>query len=99
MAFLADHDHRAHRLGGGVQLPGHLERLGEELELGFQVLERQLVAGELHPHEKEARVVVVVLRGLLDVAPAFQQEARDGVHDARSVRAGKSQDISSVHTG
>ncbi len=75
MAFLAHHQHRAHRLVRGVQAPVHLERLGEGFELLLEVFEGRALAGELHPHEKQARVVVVVLGGLFDVAAALQQEA------------------------
>jgi hypothetical protein len=52
------------------------------LQLGAQVVLRQLAAGELHPHEEQAGAVVVVLGGFFDVAAALQQKARDGVHDA-----------------
>ena len=87
----------AHRLVGAVQLPHHLEGLGEGLQLELEILQRQLVARELHPHEEQAGVVVVVLGRLFDVAAALQQEAGNGMHDARPVRAGKGQDISVVH--
>jgi hypothetical protein len=74
MPLLADHQHRAHRLGGGVQAPLHRERLGEVPQLQPQVFVGDLVAGELHAHEKQAGAVVVVLGGFLDVAAALQQE-------------------------
>ena len=52
-----------------------------------------LVAGKLHPHEEQARGVVVVLRGFFDVAAVLQQEARNGVHQPEPVGAGQCQDV------
>ena len=72
MAFLADKDHGRHGLGQRVQAPLHGEGLGEQLEVQAQVVWRELAAGELHPHEKEAGAVVVELRGFFDVAAAFK---------------------------
>jgi len=54
-------------------------------------------AGKLHAHEKQAGVVVVVLGRFLDVAAALQQETRDGMHDARTVRAREGEDVGRVH--
>jgi hypothetical protein len=48
---------------------------------------RELAAGEAHAHEEESRVVIVALRGFLDVAASLQQEAGDGVDDPGPVRA------------
>src|SRR5665647_1648995 len=60
---------------------------------------RQLLADELHAHEEQACVRVVVLRGLLNVAAALEQKTGYGVNNAAAVRAGKSQDISVIHKG
>jgi hypothetical protein len=51
----------------------------------------------LNAHEKQTRVVVVVLRGFFNVAAAFQQKARDSVHDARSVGAGERENKCVIH--
>ena len=88
MAFFADKDDGGHGLRGVVQVPCHLEGRGKTGQLGSQVGFADLVAGKLHAHEEQTRVMVVVLRGLFNVATAFQQKARNGVHDARSVGAG-----------
>ena len=53
-----------------------------------------LVAGKLHPHEEQARGVVVVLRGFFDVAAVFHQEPGHGVHQPQSVGAGQGKDVS-----
>jgi len=96
MAFLADHEHRAHGLAGGVQLPAHLKALRKSPQLLAQRAGVQR-AGELHPHEEQAGVVVVVLGRLFDVAAALEQKAGDGVHDAGAVGAGEGQDIGRAH--
>ena len=59
----------------------------------------QLLAeeGELHAHEKEARGLVVVLRGFFDVATVLQQKTRDGVYQPEAIRAGEGQHIGVVH--
>jgi hypothetical protein len=99
VAFLADQQDRPHRLAQGVQAQLHPERLGKQPQLHFQVLVGDLVAGELHPHEKQTGVRVVVLRGFFDIAAALQQEAGDGMNDARAVRAGKGENVSMTHGG
>jgi hypothetical protein len=99
VAFLADEDHGLHRLRGVVQLPLHLEALGEHLQLQAQVVLRELPAGEAHAHEEQARVVVVVLGGFLDVAAALEQETRNGMDDPGSVRAREGQDVGFGHRG
>jgi hypothetical protein len=92
MALLADHDDGLHGLGGGVQLPGHLEGLGKQAQLQLQVVKGVLVAGKLHPHKKQAGIVVVVLGGFFNVAAMLQQKARHGMHDAGAVRAGEGEE-------
>ena len=87
VAFLADQDHRAHGLGGVVQFPAHLEGLGKGFQLTGQLCVRQLAAGELHAHEKQARALVVVLRGFFDVAAMLEQKAGDGMNNAPAVGA------------
>jgi hypothetical protein len=99
VAFLADHDDGAHGLGGGMQLPVHAEGPGEGLQFAGELLVGELVAGKLHAHEKQARVVVVVLRGFFDVAAVVEQETGDGMNNAHTVRAGQGEDISVIHRG
>ena len=41
--------------------------------------------------------MVVVLGRFFDVAPAFEQKARDGMHDAGAVGAGKGEYVSGGH--
>ena len=98
MPLLADQDDGAHRLRRRVQLPHHPERFGEDLQLGVEVVAGELAAGKLHTHEEQPGAVVVVLRGFLDVAAAFEQKAGNCVHDARPVGAGEGEDVSRVHT-
>src|SRR3990167_4696273 len=88
---------RSRPLGQRVQLALHAKGLGEQLQVQTQVVLRELAAGELHPHEKQTGAVVVVLGGFFDVAAAFQQETRDGVHDAGAVLAGQGEDVGVVH--
>ncbi len=97
MAFLAHHDHRSHGLRGGVQFPVHLEGLRKNCELAGQRFMSQLVADELHTHEKQARVRVVVLRRFFNVAAMLEQKAGYGMNNAPAVRAGQGQDISVIH--
>jgi hypothetical protein len=72
----------------------HAEAGAEGGELFAQRRLGVVAAGEAHAHEEQARVVVVVLGGFLDVAAAFEQEARNGMHDACPVGAGEGQDVS-----
>ena len=95
--LLAHHEDGAHRLRHGVQPPLHFERLRKHVQLRFQVFGRELRAGELHAHEEQTRVMVVVLGRLFDVAAAFEQEARDGMHESETVRAGQGQDVDRFH--
>ena len=97
VAFFADENDGAHRLGHGVQGPLHGKGLGKQLQAQAQVVLGELAAGELHPHEKQAGGRVVVLGCFFDVAAVFQQETRDGVHDARAVLAGKGEDVGVLH--
>ena len=82
-----------------MQTPAHLEGLCEKVQLGFQVVVGQLPAGELHPHEKQAGVTVVVLGCLFNVAAALQQKTGHGVDQPQTVRAGQSQYVNMVHSG
>ena len=75
VAFLADHDHRLHRLLRRVQLPVHAEALGEPIQVSLQRGLVTVAAGKAHAHEEQARAVVVVLRRFFDVAAALQQKA------------------------
>ena len=92
MALAADHDDAAHRRGGVMQRPAHVKALGQLRNL---LLQRQDVdvAGKSNPHEEQPGVTVVVLRRLFDVAPALEQEAGNGMHDTRAVRAGEVQNV------
>jgi hypothetical protein len=100
VALAADHQHGLHGLAGRVQAAAHGVRLGE----GGQGALEGLAVGtggagqrELHAHEEQARAVVVVLSGFLDVAAMLQQKARDGVHQPEPVGAGQSQDVRMGH--
>ena len=77
-----------HDIGALTHGAAHAERLAERGHFGAELCVGMGVAIEAHPHEEQAGAVVVVLRCLFDVAAAFEQEARDGMHDARAVRTG-----------
>ena len=72
MPVAADHDDGAHGGRCGVQLPVHLEWCRKGGQLCLEIIKAQLVAGKLHPHEKQARVMVVVLRGFFNIAVVVQ---------------------------
>ena len=99
MALFADQNDRAHGLGGAVQVPGHVEGGCKTDQLGVQIGFVHWLAGKLHAHEKQACCGVVVLSGFFNVAAAFQQKPRNSVHDARSVGAGKRQNVGMIHGG
>jgi hypothetical protein len=82
-----------HGLGRGMQAPAHLVGLCKGGQAGLQGGVVVLVAGKLHPHEKQARGVVVVLGGFFDVAAMLQQKTRDGVHQPQAVGARESKDV------
>ena len=97
MAFLADHQHRLHRLGRGVQAPAHLVGLGKGGQAGLQGGVVVLVAGKLHAHEEQACGVVVVLGCFFNIAAVFHQEPGHGVHQPQSVGAGQGKDVGLGH--
>ena len=72
VAFFADQNDGANRLLRGMQAALHLQRLGKMGELGLQILLGELHASELHAHEEQTRIWVVVLRRFFDVAAALQ---------------------------
>ena len=97
VAFFADHDHGAHRLGGGVKVPFHAKSLGKFAPLRCQRRAIGPSTGELNAHEKQTCVVVVVLGRFFNIAPMLEQKARHGVHDAGSVGARQGQDVGRGH--
>ena len=97
MALFADQNDRAHGLCGAVQIPCHLKGGCKTDQLGMQIGFIHWVTGELHAHEKQTCGGVVVLSGFFNVAAAFQQKPRNSVHDARSVGAGKRQNVGMIH--
>ena len=57
----------------------------------------QAVTGKLHAHKKQACGRIVVLGGFFNVAATLHQEARYGVYDAHSVRAGQGKNVGVGH--
>jgi hypothetical protein len=57
-----------------------------------------LGAGKLHAHEEQAGGRVVELGGFFDVAAAFEQKTRDGVHQPEAVRAGQCENVGVGHS-
>ena len=95
VAELRDQDQRPVRRVGGPQLPGHGEPLGDRRRTppaATSSRRRRPVDGEPHPHEEPVLGEVVELLALQDVAAVLDQEAADGVHDARPVGAGQGED-------
>ena len=95
--LFAHQEHRAHGLGGGVQAPAHLQRVGKRRPLLAQGLGAELFAGKTQPHKEQTGVVVVVLGGLFDVAAAVGQKTGNTVYQTQLIRAGKRQDVSVIH--
>ena len=98
MAVLAHHQQQARAVAQGVEVHLHAELLARVLEQRVQrgcagQLRRRL---EVHPHEEVAGGVftfeVTELLRVDDVAAGLVEQARDRVHDALGVAAGKGED-------
>jgi hypothetical protein len=73
------------------------QKAWQNCQLGFERIEAVFAAGKLHPHEKQTRAGIVVLRGFFNIAAAFEQKARNRVHQAQAVGAGQGQGIDRIH--
>jgi hypothetical protein len=61
--------------------------LSQPKQLRAQVVLRNNIAGKTYPHKKQTGIRVVVLGGFFDIAFAFEQKPRHGMHNARAVWA------------
>ena len=91
---LRDQDQRGHGAGRVGKAEAHAEALGHRREGRREV---RLRRGEVHAHEEQPGVAVVELAGFQDVAALFEEEAGNGVDDARTVRTGKGEDVAVFH--
>ena len=91
---LGDQDQRAVRRACRPQLEGHVERLGDRLEVRAQRVRVHAVVGEVEhdPHEEVVGVRVDEQLALPDVARVLDQESRDLVDDPRPVGARQGED-------
>ncbi|MNY32729.1 hypothetical protein D3C86_1669620 [compost metagenome] len=87
---LADHQQHAHRLGGVVQFPVHVELAGdidEALPDRLDIAGETGIEAEHRAHEEGAADLVVELRHLADVATVVGEEGSHAGDDAGSGRA------------
>ena len=93
MPELTHHDDRGHAIMRRMQAPAHLHRLRQRFKL-FPQRRKRRARRAIKPHasKEQAGTLVVVLRRFCDVAAALTHKASDGVHDAGTVGAGKSED-------
>src|SRR5450631_450933 len=85
---------------GELDAPVHAELCSDRLEGSAEsgLVEVGCVGGELHAHEKEGGLDILMLVGVQDVdVVALYQEVNDGDNDALAVRAVDQKDCSFAH--
>ncbi len=86
---LRDEEGDVLELVGELDAPVHAELLGDGLEGGAEggLVEVGGVGRELHAHEEEAELVVLMLVGVENVGAALVEQRRDAGHQALLIRA------------